>query len=376
MVLKIGIPKEIKNSEMRVAATPAGVTQLIAAGHTVYVEENAGEGAGFANDLYQQAGAKIVDAKTAWQVEMVMKVKEPLPSEYEYFRPGLILYTYLHLAPNRQLTEALLKAEVTGLAYETVEDESGHLPLLHPMSEIAGRMAVYAGIQFLQKQYGGKGLLLSGVPGVKRGNVVIIGGGVVGLNAAKMAIGLGANVTVLDISPVVLAQFDDIFGSRVQTIYSTPQSIAAAVRTADLVIGAVLIKGATAPILVTKEMIQAMEPGSVVVDVPIDQGGIFETSTHATTLADPIYVSYGVVHYTVANVPGSVARTSTDALTSVTLPLALKIANQGLDHLLDDLQVATGLNTYKGKLVNEAVAKSQRATYTTLAEMKNLIQVD
>lgn len=374
--MKIGILKEIKNSEMRVAATPAGVTQLVAAGHAVVVEKDAGVGAGFSDDLYEKAGATIADAKTAWNVDMVMKVKEPLESEYQYFRPGLILYTYLHLAPNRKLTEALLKAEVTGVAYETVEDESGHLPLLHPMSEIAGRMAVYAGIQFLQKQYGGKGLLLSGVPGVKRGNVVIIGGGVVGLNAAKMAIGLGANVTVLDISPEILAQFDDIFGSRVQTIYSTPQSIEAAVRTADLVIGAVLIKGATAPILVTKEMIQQMEPGSVVVDVPIDQGGIFETSTHATTLEDPTFVKYGVVHYTVANVPGSVARTSTDALTSVTLPLALKIANCGIGKLLDDLQVATGLNTYQGKLVNVAVAKSQNVSYTDLAELQNLIQVD
>lgn len=367
--MRIGIPKEIKNSESRVAVTPNGVQQLVAHGHDVLVEHSAGVASGYTDAMYQAAGATLGSAEEAWACGLVIKVKEPLASEYQYFHSGLMLYTYLHLAPNPELTAALLKYHVTGIGYETVEDEKGTLPLLTPMSEIAGRMAIYSGGQFLQKQYGGKGLLLSGVPGVRRGRVTIIGGGVVGLNAAKMALGLGAMVTVLDVKAEVLATFDNIFGSRVQTMYSNPLNIASAVQQADLVVGAVLLKGAKAPILVTEEMIKSMEKGSVVVDVPIDQGGIFETSTQITTLENPVYEKHGILHYTVANVPGAVARTSTDALTAVTLPLALKLANRPLNEIMGDLDVRTGMNTYQGNVTNEPVAESLGLDYVPLTTL-------
>ena len=328
--MRIGVPKEIKNNENRVAMTPAGVVNLVKFGHEVFIEKGAGLGSGFLNEDYESAGAKLVDrAEEAWSMEMVMKVKEPLPSEYQYFREGLILFTYLHLAPEPELTKALIDNKVVGIAYETVQLPNRSLPLLTPMSEVAGRMAAQIGAQFLEKVHGGKGILLSGVPGVQRGTVTIIGGGVAGTNAAKMAIGLGAKVTIIDLNPDRLRQLDDIFGSDVTTLMSNPYNIAEAVKESDLVIGAVLIPGAKAPKLVTEEMIQSMKPGSVVVDIAIDQGGIFETTDRITTHDNPTYMKHGVVHYAVANMPGAVPRTSTIALTNVTVPYAVQIANKG-----------------------------------------------
>ncbi|MED4955619.1 alanine dehydrogenase, partial [Paenibacillus macerans] len=318
----IGVPKEIKNNENRVALTPSGAYSLVSAGHQVFIEKNAGTGSGFTDAEYTAAGARLVgQAADAWSAELVIKVKEPQPSEYAYFRKGLILFTYLHLAPEPELTAALRDKGVTAIAYETVEVNKT-LPLLTPMSEVAGRMAVQIGAQFLEKPYGGKGILLGGVPGVKRGKVTIIGGGVVGTNAAKIAVGLGAEVTIIDVNPERLRQLDDIFGARLQTLMSNPQHIAEAVEESDLVIGAVLIPGAKAPKLVRENMVKAMRPGSVIVDVAIDQGGIFETVDRITTHSDPTYVKHGVVHYAVANMPGAVPRTSTYALTNATLPYA------------------------------------------------------
>ena len=326
----IGIPKEIKNNENRVAITPAGVLTLINAGHTVMIESTAGMGSGFMDSDYESAGATIYSTpEEIWtKADMIMKVKEPLHEEYKYFRPGLILFTYLHLAACPELTKVLVDSEVFSIAYETVTSGKS-LPLLTPMSEVAGRMAVQLGAQFLENPHGGKGILLGGVPGVKRGKVTIIGGGVVGTNAAKIAIGLGADVTILDLNPDRLRELDDIFGNQVTTIISNPFNIATAVAESDLVIGAVLIPGAKAPKLVTDTMVQAMTPGSVIVDVAIDQGGIFETVDHITTHDQPTYIKHGVVHYAVANIPGAVPRTSTIALTNVTIPYALEIANKG-----------------------------------------------
>ncbi|MFL6562168.1 MAG: alanine dehydrogenase, partial [Bacillus sp. (in: firmicutes)] len=302
--MRIGVPKEIKNNENRVAMTPAGVVNLVEFGHKVYIEKEAGLGSGFINEDYELAGAQLVDtAEEAWSMEMVMKVKEPLPSEYKYFREGLILFTYLHLAPEPELTKALIDNKVIGIAYETVQLPNRSLPLLTPMSEVAGRMAPQIGAQFLEKVHGGMGILLSGVPGVQRGKVSIIGGGVAGTNAAKMAIGLGAKVTIIDLNPDRLRQLDDIFGSDVTTLMSNPYNIAEAVKESDLVIGAVLIPGAKAPKLVTEAMIKSMKPGSVVVDIAIDQGGIFETTDRITTHDNPTYVKHNVVHYAVANMP-------------------------------------------------------------------------
>src|SRR5690606_10289071 len=302
----IGIPKEIKNNENRVAITPAGVDAFLRDGHTVLVETQAGMGSSFTDQDYIDAGAKIVaTAKEAWAAEMVMKVKEPIASEFVYFREGLILFTYLHLAAEPELAKELADKHVIAIAYETVS-VNRTLPLLTPMSEVAGRMAAQVGAQFLEKIYGGQGILLSGVPGVQRGKVTIVGGGVAGTNAAKMAVGLGAQVTVLDLNPERLRQLDDIFGNDVTTLISNPFNIAESVREADLVIGAVLIPGAKAPKLVTEEMVKSMKPGAVVVDIAIDQGGIFETSDRITTHDDPTYVKHGVVHYAVANMPGAV----------------------------------------------------------------------
>jgi alanine dehydrogenase len=356
--MTIGIPKEIKNNENRVAVTPAGVEALVAAGHLVSIQKNAGAGSGFTDSVYQQAGATLVDtAAEAWASEMVMKVKEPVESEFEYFRKDLILFTYLHLAAEPHLTTALVDKGVTGIAYETIQLHNGTLPLLTPMSEVAGRMAVQVGAGFLEKPNGGKGVLLSGVPGVRRGRVTIIGGGVAGTNAAKIAIGLGADVTILDNNLDRLRQLDDIFGYQVSTLASNSSTIAQAVKNSDLVIGAVLIPGAKSPKLVTAAMVAAMEPGSVIVDVAIDQGGIFETADRVTTHDDPTYIKHNVIHYSVGNMPGAVPYTSTIALTNATLGYALQIANKGYKKALaDNPALLKGLNTYSGSVTYKAVA--------------------
>ncbi|WP_370956958.1 alanine dehydrogenase [Bacillus subtilis] len=354
----IGVPKEIKNNENRVALTPGGVSQLISNGHRVLVETGAGLGSGFENEAYESAGAEIIaDPKQVWDAEMVMKVKEPLPEEYVYFRKGLVLFTYLHLAAEPELAQALKDKGVTAIAYETVS-EGRTLSLLTPMSEVAGRMAAQIGAQFLEKPKGGKGILLAGVPGVSRGKVTIIGGGVVGTNAAKMAVGLGADVTIIDLNADRLRQLDDIFGHQIKTLISNPVNIADAVAEADLLICAVLIPGAKAPTLVTEEMVKQMKPGSVIVDVAIDQGGIVETVDHITTHDQPTYEKHGVVHYAVANMPGAVPRTSTIALTNVTVPYALQIANKGaVKALTDNAALRAGLNTANGHVTYEAVAR-------------------
>ncbi|KAA6447249.1 alanine dehydrogenase [Bacillus swezeyi] len=364
----IGIPKEIKNNENRVAITPAGVVALTKSGHQILIEQGAGIGSGFEDTDYTTAGATIIpDAKDVWaKAEMVMKVKEPISSEYGYFRKGLILFTYLHLAAEPKLAKALTDSGVTAIAYETVE-VSRTLPLLTPMSEVAGRMASQIGAQFLEKSKGGKGILLSGVPGVKRGKVTIIGGGVVGTNAAKIAVGLGADVTLIDLSAERLRQLDDMFGKDIQTLMSNPLNIAEAVKESDLVIGAVLIPGAKAPKLVTEDMIKSMSPGSVVVDVAIDQGGIIETVDHITTHDNPTYTKHGVVHYAVANMPGAVPRTSTIGLTNVTIPYAMQIANKGVEKAVADNQaLARGVNVANGSITYEAVARDLGYEYETV----------
>lgn len=365
----IGVPKEIKNNENRVALTPAGVDALVKAGNEVIIETNAGIGSGFNNEDYIQSGAKIVATATeAWSAEMVMKVKEPLASEYNYFREGLILFTYLHLAAEPELARALTEKGVTAIAYETVE-VNRTLPLLTPMSEVAGRMSAQIGAQFLQKANGGKGILLAGVPGVKRGKVTVIGGGVVGTSAAKIAMGLGANVTIIDLSPDRLRQLDDIFGNEIQTLMSNPLNIAQAVAESDLVIGAVLIPGAKAPRLVTEEMVKAMSPGSVIVDVAIDQGGIFETVDRITTHDNPTYEKHSVVHYAVANMPGAVPRTSTIALTNVTVPYALQIANKGVKKAVaENHALKLGVNVAAGHITYEVVAKDLGYDYVSVEQ--------
>ncbi|WP_018131471.1 alanine dehydrogenase [Effusibacillus pohliae] len=358
--MKIGIPKEIKNNENRVAITPAGVEALKSHGHEVYIEKSAGLGSGFTDEEYRQKGAVILDtAAEVWATaDMVMKVKEPLPQEYTYFREGLILFTYLHLAPEPELTKALVDKGVIAIAYETIQLEDRSLPLLTPMSEVAGRMAVQIGAQFLEKPYGGKGVLLGGVPGVAPAEVVIIGGGVVGTNAAKMALGTGARVTILDINSDRLRYLDDIFGGRITTLMSNSYNIEQAVRKADLLIGAVLIPGARAPKLVKEYMVQGMSKGSVIVDVAIDQGGSIETIDRVTTHSDPTYEKYGVVHYAVANMPGAVARTSTLALTNATIPYALQIANKGVKQAIQDNKALyRGVNVAGGAVTYEAVAR-------------------
>jgi len=357
----IGIPKEIKNNENRVALTPAGAHSLVEKGHQVYIEEDAGIGSGIENATYIEAGAHIgAIAKEIYSMsDMIMKVKEPIEEEYELLKEGQILYTYLHLAANKKLTEILIEKKITAVAYETVQLADGSLPLLTPMSEVAGRMATQVGAYMLQKYTGGCGMLLGGVPGVTPAEVVVIGAGVVGMNAAKIAVGMGAHVTVLDICKKKLIYIDDIFDGRVATLYSNPYNIAKAVKRADLLIGAVLIPGAKAPMLVAEEMVMTMREGSVIVDVAIDQGGSIETIDHITTHSDPSYIRHGVVHYSVANMPGAVPRTSTFALTGVTLPYALKIAGQGfLKSIKDDPALMKGVNTYKGKITYDHVAEA------------------
>ncbi|WP_108671854.1 alanine dehydrogenase [Peribacillus acanthi] len=368
--MRIGVPKEIKNNENRVALTPAGVVAFKNAGHEVYIETNAGIGSGFTNEAYMAAGAVIVEeASSVWETaEMIMKVKEPLESEYKYFRKDLVLFTYLHLAAEPKLAEALKESGVFAIAYETVT-VNNTLPLLTPMSEVAGRMSAQIGAQFLEKPKGGKGILLGGVPGVKRGKVTIIGGGVVGTNAAKIAIGLGADVTIIDLSPDRLRQLDDIFGNEITTLMSNPFNLAQAVSESDLVIGAVLIPGAKAPKLVTEEMVKSMSPGSVIVDVAIDQGGIFETVDHITTHDNPTYEKHGVVHYAVANMPGAVPQTSTIALTNVTVPFALQIANKGaMQAVKDNAALAKGVNVANGYVTYEAVARDLGYDYISVEQ--------
>jgi alanine dehydrogenase len=366
--MKIGTVKEIKDNEYRVGLVPGGVKTLTAAGHEVYVESGAGLGSGISNEDYQAAGATIL--ATADEVfaksEMIVKVKEPLAQEVAKLREGQILFTYLHLAPMKELTQSLVARGVIGIAYETITSDDGTLPLLTPMSEVAGRMAIQEGAHYLEKAEGGLGMLVGGVPGVPRGEIVIIGGGVVGINAAKMAVGLGAHVTVLDKSLPRMQYLDDIFGGRLTTLMSNPITIRESVVRADMVIGAVLIPGASAPKLVTRDMIRQMKNGAVVVDVAVDQGGCFET-TRPTTHSDPTYVVDGVVHYCVANMPGAVPRTSTYALTNVTLPYALTIANKGVVQAVRaDRSLHAGVNTYRGKLTSEAVAASQGGEHTPL----------
>ncbi|WP_423149503.1 alanine dehydrogenase [Rubrolithibacter danxiaensis] len=363
--MKIGVPKEIKNNESRVALTPAGVANLVHYGHQLFVEKSAGKGSGFSDGEYSKAGAIIVDsAEEAWSMEMVMKVKEPIETEYKYFREGLILFTYLHLAAERELTKALIENKVIGIAYETVQLANGSLPLLTPMSEVAGRMATQKGAHFLEKPEGGKGILLGGVPGVRRARVAIIGGGVAGTNAAKIAMGIGADVTIIDSNADRLRYLDDIFGSAINTLISNPYNIAEQVRESDLIIGAVLIPGAKAPKLVSEEMIQSMEEGSVIVDIAIDQGGIFATTDKVTTHDNPTYIKHGVVHYAVANMPGAVPRTSTFALTNVTVPYAAEIANKGYKKAcIDNKALLKGINTLEGFVTYQAVAEAHSLPY-------------
>jgi len=369
--MKIGLPKEIKDNEYRVGLTPAGVRAFTDAGHNVFVEKAAGEGSGFGNESYEKAGAKILDtADDIWgEGDMIVKVKEPVAPEYPRMRENQLLFTYLHLAPEPELTKQLMERKVSGVAYETITDTKGTLPLLTPMSEVAGRMSVQVGATYLEKMNGGRGILLGGVPGVTAGRVVIIGGGVVGTEAAKMAIGLGAHVTIIDRNLDRLRQLDDIFLSKVQTLASSRYAIEEAISHADLVIGAVLVVGAAAPKLVTREMLKLIPNGAVLVDVAVDQGGCFQT-THATTHSNPTYYEEGVLHYCVANMPGAVPRTSTFALTNATLPYALDLANKGFEKAIrEDKGLLEGVNTFGGKLTYEAVATSQNLKYTPLDSM-------
>ena len=356
----VGIPKEIKNHEYRVGLTPAGVRELVGHGHEVLVETNAGQAIGFEDGDYISCGASIAgDAASIFaRAEMIIKVKEPQPEECKMLRPGQLLFTYLHLAPDPQQTRLLLESGATCIAYETVTAAGGVLPLLAPMSEVAGRMSVQAGAVNLEKSKGGNGTLLGGVPGVEPGRVLIVGGGVVGANAARMAVGMGADVTILDRSLPRLKQLDVEFDGRVKTVYSTAEAVERLALEADLVIGAVLIPGASAPRLLSKELVKRMKPGAVLVDVAIDQGGCFETS-RATTHEDPIYMVDGIVHYCVANMPGGVARTSTMALTNATLPYAIRLANSGTGALLEDEHFLQGLNVHAGLVTCEAVAIAQ-----------------
>lgn len=357
--MRVGVPKEIKNHEYRVGLTPAGASALVRDGHEVLVQTQAGAGVGFTDEHYVAAGARIApDAATIFaEAEMVVKVKEPQPVEYRQLRPGQILFTYLHLAPDPEQAKGLIESDCVAIAYETVTDAQGGLPLLKPMSEVAGRMASQAGAHTLEKAQGGLGVLLPGVPGVPPARVLVIGGGVVGINAARMAMGLGAQVTIMDVSLPRLTQIDNDFGPRLMTEVSTPENIRRHLPDTDLVIGGVLIPGAAAPKLITRDMLKLMRPGSVIVDVAIDQGGCTETS-HATTHQAPTYVVDGVVHYCVANMPGGVARTSTLALTNATLPFVRQLANKGYRQALaDNAHLRAGLNIHRGAVTHEAVAR-------------------
>lgn len=367
----VGVAKEIKAQENRVALTPAGAHALVRHGHEVIVEHSAGVGSGFEDAMYRAAGARIVERAELYQLaDLVTKVKEPQPEEYGFYRPGQVLYTYLHLAPERGLTDGLLARGIVGVAYETVQMPDGSLPLLVPMSEVAGRMATQVGARLLEQPEGGKGKLLGGVPGVLPARVTIVGGGVVGQNAATIAVGMGADVTVIDISAPRLRSIDDRYEGRVHTLMSNHHNIAEATKQADLVIGAVLLPGARAPHLVTEEMVASMERGSVIVDVAIDQGGVVETANRVTTHANPTYEVHGVVHYSVANMPGAVPHTSTLALTNVTLPYLLDLADKGwVRAVQEDPALARGVNMVDGRLTYDAVAEAHNLDYTPLADV-------
>ena len=367
----VGLPKEVKDNEYRVGIVPAGVKALTIAGHTVLIQKSAGEGSGITNEEYVAAGGELVDtAEEVWaRAEMIVKVKEPIASEYGFLREDLILFTYLHLAPARELTKAMVDSGVIGVAYETITSDMGHLPLLTPMSEVAGRMSIQVGATYLEKINGGRGVLLGGVPGVLPGRVTIIGGGVVGTNACKMAVGLGAAVIIIDRDLERLRYLDDIFGSRIRTLASNPYTIAESVAASDLVVGAVLVPGAAAPKLVTRDMLRYMPRGAVIVDVAVDQGGCIET-TKPTTHSQPTYYVENVLHYGVTNMPGAVPRTSTFALTNVTLPFALRLAKHGsVEAFKRDPHLKNGVNTYNGKVTYKAVAEDQALAYTPIDEL-------
>lgn len=366
----IGVPKEVKDHESRVGVTPAGVKALSEAGHRVLVETGAGELSAFADDEYQSAGAEIAgSAHNVWgHADLVVKVKEPVEKEYGFFREGLVLFTYLHLAPVLDLTEKLLEKKVVGIAYETIRDRAGTLPLLTPMSEVAGRMAVQVGAAYLEEEKGGRGLLLGGVPGVPPANVCVIGGGIVGTNAAKIALGMGAKVTLVDVNLNRLRELDDIFNGRLFTLASNSWNVARAVQEADLVIGGVLIPGAAAPKIVTRAMVMKMKKGAVIVDVAIDQGGCVETA-HPTTHSQPSFEVNGVVHYCVTNMPAAVPNTSTLALTNATFPYVLRLAKGAKQAILEDDGIRDGVNTYDGTLTCEPVAVSQKRPWKPVREL-------
>jgi alanine dehydrogenase len=369
--LIIGVPREIKDHETRVGCVPSMVTSLEERGHTVLVETQAGIGSSIPDEDYVQAGANILaDAAAVWrQSDLIVKVKEPQPSEYQFFRPGMILFTYLHLAPLPALTEALLAAHVSAVAYETIREPDNSLPLLTPMSEVAGRMAVQVGAQYLERQNGGRGILLGGIPGVAPANVVVIGGGIVGHNAAKIACGLGADVTIIDRNLNRLRELDDIYSNSIRTLASNRYTIREAVEEADLVIGAVLIPGASAPKLVRRDMVSRMKRGAVIVDVAIDQGGCVETA-HATTHTDPVYYVDGVLHYCVSNMPAAVPHTSTFGLTNATVPYVLLLADQGLEMAcISNAALREGVNTYRGHITYPGVAESQGKKWRVFTEI-------
>lgn len=363
----VGVPTETKTREYRIGINPGGVRTLVARGHEVRIQRGAGLGSGISDDELARAGAQLVSsAREAWDVDMVMKVKEPLAHEYAFFRPGLVLFTYLHLAAEPELTRALLATGVRAIAYETVQREDGSLPLLRPMSEVAGRMAVQVGATYLEKERGGKGLLLGGVPGTRRGHVVILGGGIVGTSAARIAVGMGAQVTLLDINHERMAYLEDVFGAAIETLYSHPGNIEASVRQADLVVGAVLVPGAKAPTLIDEPLLAQIEDGSVVVDVAVDQGGCISTC-HPTTHDHPTYVVDGVVHYCVPNMPGAVPYTSTLALTSVTALFAQTICDRGVERAVaDHPAIAKGVNTWDGRCTYAQVAEAVGVPYAPL----------
>lgn len=366
----VGVPKEIKDNENRVSTTPAGVAEYVARGHQVLVERSAGIGSGFSDAEYELAGATLIDshAEVFARADMIVKVKEPIAPEYDLLREDQILYTYLHLAAEEQLTRVLMDRKVAAIAYETVELANGSLPLLTPMSEVAGRMSIQVGAHFLEKVHGGRGLLLGGVPGVPPADVVILGGGVVGINAAQMALGMGANVTIIDRSIDRLRYLDHVLHGRINTLASNQQNIAAAVQACDLLIGGVLIPGAKAPKLVTAAMVKTMRQGSVIVDVAIDQGGCVETC-RPTSHSNPTFVVDGVIHYSVTNMPGAVPRTSTIALSNVTLPYGLALAERGMHAVASDPALAKGVNVYKGAITYPAVAEAFALEYTPLEKL-------
>ena len=368
--MKIGVPKEIKNHEYRVGLIPASVAEYVRRGHEVYVERGAGMGSALTDEMFIEVGAKILEsAKEVWEIaDMIVKVKEPLKEEYDLMMPNQLIYTYFHLAAVPALADVLIEKKISALAYETIQTPDGRLPLLEPMSEVAGRMAIQVGARCLEREQGGKGILLGGVPGVGRANVVIIGGGVVGTNAAKMAVGMGAKVSILDLNVNRLRYLDDIFGNRIQTLHSNQETISREVALADLVVGAVLVPGAKAPHLVNTDHLRSMDDGSVVVDVAVDQGGCIETC-RPTTHEDPTYVVEGIVHYCVANMPGAVSRTSTFALNNVTLSYGLQLAQQGVEEAVRrDPALALGVNTYNGHITYKAVAEGLDRDWRPLAD--------